>query len=173
MITGLLGILGALTGLVPAVLQFFTMKATNAHQLEVRRLELQAAREGTALQIDLAGAQSDIRQQEHIYNFASGSSGVKWVDALAILVRPYITLVIFHMWALIEIGLFVAAVNGGLTLDQVVPIIWDETNKGMLASIIGFWFGNRMGMRGQQMAATMAVTQPATVKVTPPPVRRG
>jgi hypothetical protein len=157
-ITALASIFGALAGLVPAVLQFFTMKASNAHAIELRKLELQAAREGTALQIDLAGAQSDIKQQEHIYNFANGPSGYKFVDALAVLVRPYITLVIFHMWALIEIGLFVAAVNGGLRLDEIVPIIWDDTNKGMLASIIGFWFGNRMGTRGMQMAATLAVT---------------
>lgn len=159
MITALASIFGALTGLVPAILQFFTLKANNAHAIELRRLDIEAAKVGGAIQIDVANAQSDIKQQEHIYNFANGSSGVKWIDALAILVRPYITLVIFHMWALIEIGLFVAAVNGGLSLDQIVPIIWDETNKGMLAAIIGFWFGNRMGQRGMQMAATLAVSK--------------
>lgn len=172
MITALASIFGALTGLVPAILQFFTMKASNAHALELRKLELQAAREGTALQIDLANAQSDIRQQDHIYNFANGSSGIKWVDALAIFVRPYITLVIFHLWVLIEVGLFVAAVNGGLNLEQVVTIIWDDTSKGMLASIIGFWFGNRMGARGLQMAATIAVTQPQPVSIKASPAPR-
>jgi len=156
-ITALASIFGALTGLVPAILQFFTLKAQNAHAIELRRLDIEAAKIGGAIQIDVANAQSDIKQQEHIYNFANGSSGVRWIDALAILVRPYITLVIFHMWALIEIALFVAAVNGGLRLDEIVPIIWDETNKAMLASIIGFWFGSRMGQRG--MAATLAVSR--------------
>jgi hypothetical protein len=158
MISALAAIFGALTGLVPAILQFFTLKATNAHQLEIRKLEIQAARENIALQVDLTRAQSDVKQQEHIYSFANSPSGIKWIDALAVLVRPYITLVIFHMWALIEIALFVAAVNGGLRLDEIVPIIWDENSKSTLAAIIGFWFGNRM--LAPQMTATLSVTEP-------------
>lgn len=161
MITALASIFGALTGLVPSLLQFFTLKASNAHAIELRKLELQAAKEGAALQVDLENARADIRQQEHIYNFANNPSGVKWVDALAIIVRPYITLVMFHLWVLIEVGLFVAAVNGGLNLEQVVAIIWDTDTKALFAAVISFWFGDRMGRRGvQMMAATMAVTTP-------------
>lgn len=160
MFASIAAVFGMVAGVLPAIIQFFTLKANNAHAIKLRELDIQAAREGVALQIDLANAQSDIKQLDHIYNFANNPSGIRWIDALAVLVRPYITLVIFHMWFLIELALFVAAVNGGLQLDQIVPIIWDDTSKGMLASIIGFWFGNQAGKRGMQMAATMAVTQP-------------
>lgn len=163
MITGIIGILGALTGLVPSVMQWLTLKANNAQQLALAQLQMQAAKEGAALQIDLANSQADIRQAEHIYGFASGPSGNRFVDALAIFVRPYITLVFFHLWILLEVSLFIYGVNSGYDLGQLVKLLWSDETAGIFGAIMGFWFGDRMMVRGQQrMAATLAVTQNST-----------
>jgi hypothetical protein len=160
MITGIIGILGALTGLVPAVMQWLTLKANNAQQLAMAQLQLEAQKEGVALQVDLANAQADIRQADAIYNFANGTSGNRFVDALAIFVRPYITIVFFHLWVLLEIFLFIYGVNSGYDLGQLVKLLWSDETAGIFGAIMGFWFGDRMMMRGQQrMAATLAVTQ--------------
>lgn len=163
MITGIIGVLGALTGMVPAIMQWLTLKANNAQQLALAQLQMQAAKEGAALQIDLANSQADIRQAEHIYGFASGPSGNRFVDALAIFVRPYITIVFFHLWVLLEVCLFIYGVNSGYDLGQLVKLIWSDETAGIFGAIMGFWFGDRMMVRGQQrMAATLAVTQNAT-----------
>jgi hypothetical protein len=90
-------ILGALAGMVPAIIGLFTLKANNAQQLAMRQLDMQAAKEGGALQIDLAAAQADIRQADHIYDFGGGASGNRWVDALAVFIRPFLTLAFFHL----------------------------------------------------------------------------
>lgn len=154
-------ILGALAGMVPAIVQLFTLKANNAHQLAMAQEQRQAAKEGVALQVDLANAQADIRQADHIYSFGSGASGNRFVDALAIFVRPYVTLVFFHLWILLEVFLFIYAVNSGYDLGQLVKILWPDETQAMFGAIIGFWFGDRMLLRGQQrMAATLAVSQP-------------
>jgi hypothetical protein len=159
-------ILGALAGMVPALVTLFTLKANNAQQLAMRQLDMQAAKEGGALQIDLANSQADIRQADHIYDFGGGASGIRWVDALAIFVRPYITLVFFHLWGLMEIGLFIYGVNSGYDLGQLVKLLWPDETQAMFGAIIGFWFGDRMMMRGQQrMAATLSVTPPAAIAV--------
>lgn len=163
MITGIIGILGALTGLVPSIMQWLTLKANNAQQLALAQLQMQAAKEGAALQIDLANSQADIRQAEHIYGFASGPSGNRFVDALAIFVRPYITIVFFHLWVLLEVCLFIYGVNSGYDLGQLVKLLWSDETAGIFGAIMGFWFGDRMMVRGQQrMAATLAVTQNST-----------
>lgn len=161
-IAALPAILGALAGMVPALVQLFTLKANNAFQLEMARLQLQGQKDNIALQVDLAGTQADIRQADHIYDFGGGSSGIKWVDAVAVLVRPYITIVFFHLWVLMEVFLFVYAVNSGYDLGQLVKLCWPAETQATFSAIIGFWFGNRMMLRGQQqMAATLAV-QPTT-----------
>jgi hypothetical protein len=165
MITGIIGILGALTGLVPSIMQWLTLKANNAQQLAMAQLQLQATKDGVALQVDLANAQADIRQADHIYGFASGASGNRFIDALAIFVRPYITLVFFHLWLVLEICLFIYGVNSGYDLGQLVKLIWSDETAGIFGAIMGFWFGDRMMLRGQQrMAATLAV-QPKGTKL--------
>src|SRR3954466_11963066 len=102
MITAITGILAVLTGMVPGILQFFTLKATNAQQIAIEQLRIQAAKDGVALQIDLANSQSDIEQQQHLYSFASGATGIRWVDALNTLVRPAITLTVFFEWMAVK-----------------------------------------------------------------------
>lgn len=162
MITGIVAILGALSGMVPAIMQWLTLKANNAQQLAMAQLQMQAAKEGGALQVDLANAQADIRQADHIYEFASGASGNRFVDALAVFVRPYITILFFHLWLLIEVCLVIYGINSGYDLGQLAKLVWDDNTSAIFGAIMGFWFGDRMMMRGnQRMAATLAVTTPA------------
>lgn len=154
-------ILGALAGMVPSIVQLFTLKAQNAQQLAMAQLQLQAQKEGVALQVDLANAQADVRQADAIYSFGAGSSGIKWVDALAVFIRPFLTLAFFAIWSVMEVFLFIYAVNTGYDLGQLVKLMWPAETQAMFGAIIGFWFGDRMMLRGkQQMAATLAVTQP-------------
>jgi len=158
LLAALPAILGAVAGMAPLLIQFFTQKAQNAQQLALETLRLQAAREGTALQIDLATSQAGIEQDKHVYEFASGPSGSRFVDALAVFVLPFITLVMFGLWGLIKMALFVYAVNSGYDLGQLTQLIWDDTDKAVFGAIMGFWFGDRMSIRGQQrMAATISV----------------
>lgn len=163
LLAALPAILGALAGMVPAIVQLFTLKANNAHQLAMAQEQRQAAKEGVALQVDLANAQADIRQADHIYGFASGPSGNRFVDALAVFVRPYITLVFFHLWALLEVCLFIYGVNSAYDLGQLVKLLWPPETAAIFGAIMGFWFGDRMMLRGQErMAATLAVTPSPT-----------
>jgi hypothetical protein len=153
-------ILGALAGMVPAIIGLFTLKANNAQQIAMRQLDMQAAKEGGALQIDLENARADVRQTDHIYDFGGSTSGVRWVDALAVFIRPFLTLAFFGIWAVMEVFLFVYAVNTGYDLGQLVKLLWPAETQAMFGAIIGFWFGDRMMLRGQQrMAATLAVTK--------------
>lgn len=161
--TALPAILGALAGMVPAIVQWLTLKETNAQQVRMEQLRQQGNREQIAGQVDIANSQIDLRQADRIYDFGNGSSGNKFVDALAVFVRPYITLVFFHLFLLIEVALFIYGVNSGYDLGQLAKLLWDDNTQAIFAAIIGFWFGDRMMLRGkQQMAATLAVTQKGT-----------
>lgn len=163
-------VLGALAGLIPAFLQYMTLKANNARDIQLKQLELQAAEKGYTFQLDLAAANADIHQQDHIYNFANQPSGYRWVDALSVLVRPYITFITFNFWWMLKLAVFVAAVNAALSLQQIIPLVWTDADAGMLGSIVGFWFGNRSGSKAMQVAvATSELTKPApkTAVTTP------
>jgi hypothetical protein len=169
MIALITAILGALTGMVPGVLQLFTQKADHAYQLQLQQLQLQAAKEGKALEIDLANSQADIQQQQSLYKFAGDPSGVRWVDGVNTLVRPYITLIVFHVWIGVEIALVYYGLSKGYDVAQLAKAVWDENTQAIFSAIVGFWFGNRMLTRGagQPMAATIAVSAPARKATAP------
>lgn len=165
MMAAIAAILGFLSSVAPGIVQLFTLKENNAHQIRLETLRQQGRREEIAGQVDIANTQADVRQSDHIYDFAAGSSGYRFVDALAVAVRPYVTFVFFHFFLLIEVALFVYGVNSGYDLGQLAKLLWDDNTASIFAAIMGFWFGNRMMVRGQQaMAATIAVTQPKVGK---------
>lgn len=168
MIALITAILGALTGMVPGILQLFTQKASNAQALALKQLDIQAAKDGVALQIDLANSQSDIQQQQSLYKFAADPAGVRWVDAINTLIRPYITLIFVHVWIGIELALLYYGVTKGHALPELAAAIWDSNTQAIFGAIIGFWFGNRMLTRNQAMGATLAVNAPALKVVQAP-----
>ena len=158
--TALPAILGALAGMIPAIIGYFSLKANNAQQLAMAQLQLEATKVGGALQVDIKNVEADIRQADAIYGFASGLSGNKFVDALAVFIRPFVTLVFLFIWLLMKVGLFIYGVNSGYDLGQLVKLLWAPEDQAIFGAILGFWFGNRMLLRSQQqMPATLAVTK--------------
>lgn len=151
-------IFGFLSTVAPLALQYLTRKEDNAQVIRLETLRQQGRREEIAGQVDITNAQADIRQADHIYEYASAPSGYRFVDALASLVRPYITFVFFHFFLLIEGALFVYGVNSGYDLGQLAKLLWDDNTAGIFGAIMGFWFGNRL-LRKQALPALLEVTK--------------
>lgn len=151
-------ILGFLSTVAPLALQYFTRKEDNAQLIRLETLKQQGRREEIAGQVDIKNAEADIKQSDHIYEYANSSSGYRFVDAMAALIRPYITFVFFHLFLLIKASLFVYGVNRGYDLGQLAVLIWDDNTSGIFGAIMGFWFGNRL-LRKQALPAMLEVTR--------------
>lgn len=159
MIAAIGAIAGFLSTVAPLLVQWLTLRENNAHAVEMEKLRQQGEREKVAGQVDIANAQVDARQADHIYDFASGASGYPFVDAMAVFIRPFVTLMFFALYLLMKVGLFIYAVNQGYDLGQLVKLLWGEADEAVFGAIMGFWFGNRVIMRTQGMAATQAIMQ--------------
>lgn len=157
MMAAIAAILGFLSSTAPMLVQWLTLKENNSHAVEMEKLRQQGAREEAAAKVDIANTEVDARQTDHIYEFASGASGYRWVDALSVFIRPFVTLVFFLFFILMETGLFVYGVNSGYDLGQLVKLLWDDNTQAIFGAIMGFWFGNRLIVRTNQMAALQAV----------------
>lgn len=152
-------ILGFLSSVAPLAIQYFSLKENNAQAIRLEELRQQGEVKKAAAEVDIANVQADTEQGKHIYDFGNASTGYRFVDALVVLIRPYITFVFFHFFLLIEGSLFVYGVNKGYDLGQLAKLLWDDNTAAIFGAIMGFWFGNRMIVRGQQMQATLAVTK--------------
>lgn len=155
MITAITAVLGFLASFGPALLGYFSQKENNAQQLRLAQFQLEAAKEGHAAELAMADARADIQQQQSLYAYDAGSTGNKFVDALRGVVRPYITLVIFHIWVAIEVALLFYGIQRGLDLKQLVDIVWSQETAALFAAVIGFWFGQRAVKAGQAVVAAL------------------
>ena len=161
MLTGIIGLIGTALGFLPAILQYMTVRANNAQSLALKQLELDAATKGYAFQIDLENAKADTAQQEHVYSFAAAPSGVKWIDGLAVLVRPYITMWLFHIYLGGLAFLTLYAIANGVPFKDIIQNVFDDSFKGLVAAIVGFWFGDRGGKR--MMSVALASSAPPRI----------
>lgn len=97
------------------------------------------------------------------YELASGPSGVRFVDALAVLsvlILRWSSSIFGYFWKFVSRS---TASTAATTLGSWWSWYGMKNTSAIFGAIMGFWFGDRMMVRGQQrMAATNAVA-PSTV----------
>ena len=166
----LLGILGGfLSSTIPSLITLFTRKADHAHEQAMAQLQLQAQAQGGQISLAVEVARADTEQQRELYRYAAGPSGNQRVDSLTALVRPYITMVMFHLWLGIETTVLMVGMRSGLGLAELVALIWDEPTKAIFGAIMGFWFGNRAVKHFTDTSyAAMPVVKPVDFKTRGP-----
>lgn len=144
MFTAIASILGALTGMVPSLLDFFKVRENNKQELELAKLQMEAAKQGHQFDLEKIRTQSDAQQQQSLYAFDNQSSGSAFMDAFRASVRPVITYCFFVMWIGIELTVTIIGIRRGTDLLSLLKAVWDENTQAMFAAIVSFWFGNRM-----------------------------
>jgi hypothetical protein len=74
-------------------------------------------------------------------------SGVKWVDAFLYFlngsVRPTITYWYFAVYQMVKVAIYVQIRTSGVAWAPALASLWTETDMAMLATVLGFWFGQR------------------------------
>jgi hypothetical protein len=165
MIVALTTIFGFLSAAVPSIITLFTRKADHAHEQAMAQLQLQAQAQGGQISLAVEVARSDTEQQRELYRYAAGPSGNERVDALNALVRPYITMIMFHLWLGIVTTVLIIGIRQNLSLAEIVALVWDEPTKAIFGAVMGFWFGNRAVKHFTDTSyAAMPVVKPADFK---------
>lgn len=150
-------VFGGVLRLVPEVLKLFTAKADRAHELAMTQIQLEIDRARSQQQIDLAHAQgaiaadtAEMAAMVEALRAQATPSGVAWVDALSSLVRPVLTfwwcMVLYTAYKGVTIAV---AVQAGVTLAALAPILVSDFDQAVIGSIFAFWFVDRSMRRGK------------------------
>ena len=70
-------------------------------------------------------------------------SGVKWVDGFNALVRPFLTLCFFGLYAAVKAAQFAILQQDHSGSAATLLSMWGEEDWAVWAAIVTFWFGNR------------------------------
>lgn len=148
----LIGMLaGGIFRMLPSLVELFKRKQDNAHELALLRenVELEKQR-GANRELEI----SALTNQAIESNWSQGLvealksqtqiTGDKWLDRLNVSVRPILT----YWWCIVmytagKIVLIYAAILDKVPLVQFYPLLMSDFDRGVVGSIIGFWFVDR------------------------------
>lgn len=152
MILSLLTMLGGgLMRLLPEFLGLLNKRTDNAHELAMldRQLQLDQARaaahkEEVQLAADSSQVLALLDAQRTALAGQAQMTGVWWVDALNILVRPVTTYYMLALYGLFKVALFAVALHAGGGVWQAVLQVYDQEDRALLTGILSFWFVGRV-----------------------------
>jgi len=143
MITLLSTVFGLLGSLLPNVIKIFEKKQDYAHELELKKLELDAAREGIVLQQQMEAIKADTLEGESVRKHDIDVEYSGFWAALRASIRPTITYAFFFLFCGIKIAAFVIMVRNNASPTELLQLVWDNETMAIFSAIIGFWFGSR------------------------------
>jgi len=143
LLTLLSTLMGAGANLIPSIMGYFEAKQKHEHDMELARLQMEAAKQNVQLNIQLENVKADISEGESVRSHDAALDGGSFINALRASVRPVITYLFFFLFCAIKICAVYIMMSKGIALELALPKIWDEETISLFAAIIGFWFGSR------------------------------
>ena len=142
MITLLGSLLGFASSAFPEFLKIFQERRDRVHELAILDRQIDMMRQGHHHRVEEIQLQADSQVSQALYQHAR-PTGVSWVDALAGTVRPLITYAFFLLYALVKIAHFVFSLHSDHWAQAMVQI-WHIEDQALFATVMSFWFGQRL-----------------------------
>jgi hypothetical protein len=140
-------IVGLLGSLAPRLIGFFEQKQNHAQEIEMLRVQgdfqMRAIEAGHAAKMGEINAHADAQSELAAFAAALRPSGVTWVDGFNALVRPFLTLCFFGLYAAVKAAQFVILQQDHSGSAATLLSMWGEEDWAVWAAIVTFWFGNR------------------------------
>lgn len=141
---------GGLMRALPEIFGFFNKKEDNSHELALmdKQLELEKVRGSeqratVQLQGDISETLALLDAQKEALKGQMQLTGIRWVDALNMLVRPLTTYYFLGFYGMVKTSMVVVAMR---TADPFMSVIkcWSVDDAAVLAGILSFWFVGRV-----------------------------
>jgi hypothetical protein len=145
MITILGSLLGFLGSAFPEMLKVYRDGRDRQHELKIMSMQFDMMRSGHRQRLEEIQIQADVVTAKALYAHAR-PTGVRWVDALAGTVRPVITYSFFLLYAIMKYSQWAIVYHlmGAYDWREAFLNIWHVEDQALLATVISFWFGQRM-----------------------------
>lgn len=145
------GFLGGVLRIVPELLKWLDRASERKHELNMqdKALEFEKQR-GASKMAEIGAYAQDAWNTGALETFRASiaaqgqKSGVKWVDALSISVRPVVTYWFMALYCATKIATFIAAFHAGADWITAVRLIWTSEDMVIWSGMLNFWFLGRV-----------------------------
>lgn len=138
-------VLGFAGSAIAPIVGYFEKKASA--KLEIDKMDKAAEMAKAGFEQDQIMYSITARDEEHkrlLEHDIAISKGTGFVASLQKLVRPVITYAFFGLFATIEASVLYHTMQAGVDFNEAIQHVWDEDTQAIFATIITFWFGNRV-----------------------------
>lgn len=172
MLTLLSTLFGLLSSLLPTIVNIFQKKVDYAHEIELKKLEYEAARDGIFAQQEMADYRAIVNEGESVRSHDSDIEYPGFWSSVRASIRPVITYAFFIVFVGVKLAAFAVMVDKGVTPADLLNLIWDEETMAIFSAIMGFWFGSRAIMKFNDIYYRDIPPAPSVVLPIPlPPMR--
>lgn len=142
MITILSALLGLFGSTLPSIMNYFQDKQDKKHELEILRMQMEAAKQGGTQKLKELEIEENIAEVNHIYD--TYKTGVSWVDALNGTVRPVVAYLLIGLYCIMEFMYFsIISANSDHITIEMLDLLWTDEDHALFSCIIAFYFGSR------------------------------
>jgi len=142
------GLIGGALRLAPELMKQFDRANERKHELAMFNLQIEADKTKGQIALAQADSQMQVAELQAVIEATKAQAvvtGVKWVDALNVLIRPLLTFwwcIVLYTVALI--AQYIALKNGGFTNVESILKLWGADEKSIVTMIISFWYVGRV-----------------------------
>jgi len=148
-------LLGSLIGggfrLAPEILKWLDRKGERAHELSMLNAQVAADKQRGEqrerelnLEAEIARVAQGLSTLREALVGQFQRTGVKWVDALNVSVRPVITYAFFGLYAAVKLATYVALLQSGVGWGEAVKAVWTDADMALWSGILNFYFLGRV-----------------------------
>jgi hypothetical protein len=154
----MISIIGAVVGLftsaLPELFKWFRTKSDQKHEREMAKMQMEASKQEHTMRLEEirteAEKEFDVAEVTALNkrDTLEEKSGYKILDAFLLFitktVRPTITYALVVMYGLVKAAQYHLALEAAAgNPSQALLAIWNSEDMGMVATVIGYWFGQR------------------------------
>lgn len=164
LLSPLFGILGSL---LPSIVRIFERKQELQYQIQLSKLQMDAAVQNAQIQIAIEDAKADVADAESVRSYDNNIDGGRFINTLKASIRPVITYVFFIVFILIKLIVMYEAMSQGQSMTELIKVIWDQDTMALFGAIMGFWFGSRILEKigyGGMTYGKLVITKPNQTK---------
>ena len=152
----------------------FERKQELKYQLQLNKLQMEAAVQNAQVQIAIEDAKADTADAESVRSYDNNIDGGKFVNALRASLRPVVTYVFFITFIAVKVAVIYVMIQQNASMVEMIKAVWDQDTMALFGTVMGFWFGTRIlekagyaGMTYGKITLTPSLQQEANKAAKP------
>lgn len=140
------GALGGILRLVPEFIKLFDRAAERKHELALQASALEFEKLRGTQKMQEYGSVLNIEEIKALATVSAAQTqitGIKWVDAVNMTVRPFVTYYFLIIFGVAKASALKLALQVNAEWEEVAVKLWTPENEVIMSSILGYWFVDR------------------------------